>query len=82
MANKVKITSNLKIDCDFVDGDTRAFNLKNPKAEISSSDITNLNQFMQMNGVLIGDKYSATFLRIAKASKITKSTTTLDIDGE
>ena len=82
MADKVKVTSNLKIDCDFVDGDTRAFSLKNPKSSVSASDMTNLNHFMQMNGVLIGDKYSATFLRIAKASKITKSTKTLDIDGE
>ena len=82
MADKVKVTSNLKIDCDFVDGDTRAFNLKNPQPTLTSSDIGNLNQYMQMNGVLVGDKYSATFLRIAKASKITKSTKTLDIDGE
>lgn len=82
MADKTKIASNLKIDCDFVDGDTRAFNLKNPKPTVSSSDIADLNQFMQINGVIIGDKYSATFLRIAKASRITKTTTTLDIDGE
>lgn len=82
MADKIKIASNLKIDCDFVDGDTRAFNLKNPKATVSASDIADLNQFMQVNGVIIGDKYSATFLRIAKASRITKTTTTLDIDGE
>lgn len=82
MADKIKTTSSLKIDCDFVDGDTRAFSLKNPKSTVSSSDIADLNQFMQINGVIIGDKYSATFLRIATASRITKTTKTLDIDGE
>lgn len=82
MADKVKTSSSLKVDCDFVDGDTRAFNLKNPKTGISSSDIADLNQFMQINGVIIGDKYSATFLRIAKASVINKTTLTLDVDSD
>lgn len=80
MADTVKTTSILKIDNDFVDGDTRSFNLKNPKNGISESDITALNQFMQMNGVLVGDKYSATFLRISKASVINKTQTTLEIE--
>ena len=81
MADTTKTTKNLKVDCDFVDGDTRAFNIKNPKSTITASDITDLNTYMQMNGVLIGDKMSATFLRIAKASTITKTTVNLDIDG-
>lgn len=80
MADTVKTTSILKIDNDFIDGDTRSFNLKNPKSGISASDITALNQFMQMNGVLVGDKYSATFLRISKASVINKTQTTLEIE--
>lgn len=82
MADKVKTSVNLKVDCDFVDGDTRAFSLKNPRANIAESDIASLNTFMQMNGILVGDKYNATFLRISKASRITKTTETLDIDGE
>ncbi len=81
MADTTKTTKNLKVDCDFVDGDTRAFNIKNPKSSITASDITDLNTFMQVNGVLIGDKMSATFLRIAKASTVTKTTVNLDIDG-
>lgn len=80
MADTVKTTSILKIDNDFVDGDTRSFNLKNPKSGISESDITALNTYMQMNGVLVGDKYSATFLRISKASVINKTQTTLEIE--
>lgn len=82
MADTTKTTKNLKVDCDFVDGDTRAFNLKNPKSTITASDITDMNTYMQVNGVLIGDKTSATFLRIAKASTVTKTTTNIDIDGE
>lgn len=81
MADTTKTTKNLKVDCDFVDGDTRAFNIKNPKSTVSASDITDLNTYMQVNGVLVGDKMSATFLRIAKASTITKTTVNLDIDG-
>ena len=81
MADTTKTTKNLKVDCDFVDGDTRAFNIKNPKSTITASDITDLNTYMQVNGVLVGDKMSATFLRIAKASKVTKTTVNLDIDG-
>lgn len=82
MADTTKTTVNLKVDCDFVDGDTRAFNLKNPKSTITARDITDLNTYMQVNGVLVGDKASATFLRIAKASTITKTTTNIDIDGD
>lgn len=81
MADTTKTTKNLKVDCDFVDGDTRAFNIKNPKSTITASDITDLNTYMQVNGVLVGDKMSATFLRIAKASTVTKTTVNLDIDG-
>lgn len=81
MADTTKTTKNLKVDCDFVDGDTRAFNIKNPKSSITASDITDLNTYMQVNGVLVGDKTSATFLRIAKASTVTKTTVNLDIDG-
>ena len=81
MADTTKTTKNLKVDCDFVDGDTRAFNIKNPKSSLTASDITDLNTYMQVNGVLVGDKTSATFLRIAKASTVTKTTVNLDIDG-
>lgn len=81
MADTTKTTKNLKVDCDFVDGDTRAFNIKNPKSTITANDITDLNTYMQVNGVLVGDKLSATFLRIAKASTVTKTTVNLDIDG-
>ena len=81
MADTTKTTKNLKVDCDFVDGDTRAFNIKNPKSTLTASDITDLNTYMQVNGVLIGDKMSATFLRISKASTVTKTTVNLDIDG-
>lgn len=81
MADTTKTTKNLKVDCDFVDGDTRAFNIKNPKSSITANNITALNQYMQVKGVLIGDKTGSTFLRIAKASTITKTTVDLDIDG-
>ena len=81
MADTTKTTKNLKVDCDFVDGDTRAFNIKNPKSSLTAGDITDLNTYMQVNGVLVGDKMSATFLRIAKASTVTKTTVNLDIDA-
>lgn len=80
MADKVTSAVTLKCDCDFVDGDTRVFNLKNPRSDITEADVKSLNLYMQMNAVLVGDKNGATFLRIAKASRITKVQTKFDLE--
>lgn len=70
----------LKIETMFVDGDTRTFNVKNPKANITQSEIGALNTFMQTNNILVGDKYGGRFGKITQASTVEKTTTTLDLE--
>ena len=80
MADTVSYSNELKIEALFVDGDTRTFSIKNPKANIAQSDISSLNTFMQTNNIIVGDKYGGRFGRISQASKVNKSTVTLDLE--
>jgi len=80
MADTVSISKELKVESMFVDGDTRTFNIKSPKSNISQSDITALNTFMQTNNILIGDKYGGRFGKITTASTVDKTTVTLDLE--
>lgn len=79
MANKITTTETLKIEAIFTDADTRTLNLPNPRAGLSSSDITALSDYLADNNLLIGDKTGAQFGRITKATKVSKATTVLDI---
>ncbi len=79
MADIITTTKTLKIDTIFVDEDTRAITLKNPKEEITNEQIQALNTYLQQNNALIGDKTAATFGRITKVTKIGKETTYYDI---
>lgn len=81
MSDMYKITNSLRIDNVFVDGDTRSITLKNPKATIESSQIAELNSFMQTNNVLIGDKAAGTFGRIKQAVRIKTEDIIFDISG-
>lgn len=83
MADKTATTETLKIENLFVDGDTRIITLRNPKEEITQSEIIALETLIK-NGtgeesILIGDKYGSDFRRIEKATRTTKSVTTLDL---
>lgn len=80
MADTVSYSNEIKIETLFVDGDTRTFNIKNPKTTISTSEISELNNFMYTNNILIGDKYGGRFGRIQSAKKVNKSTVTLDLE--
>lgn len=68
-------TKELKIDLQFADGDTRLVTLKNPKTTIQTSEITELNDLIANNNLLIGDKNGAAFSNIGTVSKVTKTTT-------
>lgn len=81
MADKITTSQTLKVENLFVDGDTRTFNLKNPRANIAASDIASLNSFMQANNVLIGDKAGGTFGRITKATIVNQTKTDFDLNG-
>lgn len=78
MANVSTTSSNLKIEAYFVDGDTRTITLKNPRGDISSSDIEALQAFMRTNNVIIGDKVGGTFGKISEVRKIVDEKTYLD----
>lgn len=80
MADTVSYSKELKIETMFVDGDTRTFNVKDPKSNISQSDIATLNAWMNTNNIMIGDKYGGRFGKITKASTVDKSTVTLDLE--
>lgn len=72
-------TESLKIEGLFVDGDTRTITLKNPKSEITSSEIIALQTFMQANNVIIGDRYAGTFGRIESVTRVTEQRTAIDL---
>ena len=80
MADKIKTTANLVIECVFNDGDTRTITLKNPSNNISSTDIENLETFMIENHVIIGDRDSSDFRKIKKAAIRNTTTTYLDLE--
>ena len=82
MADVVKTSLSLIIENVFVDGDTRSVTLKNPRSDISESQITELNSFLQETNILIGDKDGATFGRIRKVTRRNSTTTYLDISDE
>ena len=80
MADVTKISRSLIIENVFVDGDTRSVTLKNPRSNISESQITDLNSFLQDTNILIGDKNGSTFGRIKKVTRRDSTTTYLDIE--
>ena len=82
MADVVKTSRSLIIENVFVDGDTRSVTLKNPRSDITESQITELNSFLQETNILIGDKDGATFGRIRKVTRRNSTTTYLDISDE
>lgn len=79
MADTIKSSEILNIECDFSDGDTRTITLRNPKNNVSSSDIENLETFMQENQIIIGDRDSSDFRRIKRAVKRNTTTRYLDL---
>lgn len=79
MADIQTNTQTLKIEGLFVDGDTRTITLKNPKSNITTSEILALQTFMQANNVIIGDRYAGTFGRIESVTRVNEQRTTIDL---
>lgn len=79
MADVQTNTQTLKIEGLFVDGDTRTITLKNPKSNITTSEILTLQTFMQANNVIIGDRYAGTFGRIESVTRVNEQRTTIDL---
>lgn len=79
MADVITNSKTLKIETVFVDGDTRTITLRNPKSDITESEITALNTFMQSNNVLIGDKAEGTFGKINEVRIVNEQRRELDL---
>jgi len=73
MTDIITTENTLKFDCGFVDGDTRVITMKNPRNDITTEEITELNAYIRANNLLIGDKTGAIF---AGFQKVRKGTTT------
>lgn len=78
MADVITTKSTLDMELLFVDTDTRKLSIKDPKQDITSSDIENLQTLIRTNNLLIGDKYGSAFGSIKKAVRTRKTTQTLD----
>ena len=79
MADRTKTETVLNIECVFNDGDTRTITLKNPRSNVSSSDIESLESFMLENLIIIGDREGFDFRKIKKAVKRNTTTSYLDL---
>lgn len=80
MADTVKSSLALNFECVFLDGDTRSITIKNPRRNISESEIENLETFMQTENIIIGDRDSSDFRKIKRAVIIDTTTTYLDLE--
>lgn len=82
MSNVSVNTNELKFELNFADGDTRTFRLKNPlsksKADWSTA-ITEINNLILTNNLLIGDKNGGAFTGIYRVTVINKTETYLDL---
>ena len=81
MADKVKQTQSLIIEVKFFDGDTRTITLRNPKSDITTSEIRELETFLETSNILIGDRDSSDFSKIKKVLKRDSYTTILDLES-
>ena len=72
MAYTVTNTSELKLVCNFDDGDTRTLTIDNPKSDLDSTTILNLQASMVSTQPIIGDKTGAAFVNFSSAKIINK----------
>ncbi len=79
MPDTLVSSQELTFENAFVDGDTRTFKLKNPKENITTSQIETLNAYMQNKQIIIGDKWGGAFGRITKVTRITTNRDKLDL---
>lgn len=81
MADTTSTSKELKFETMFVDGDTRTFNVKAPKSNVSQQEIAALNTYMQTSNIMVGDKYGGRFGKIMTATVVDKTTVTLDLES-
>ena len=79
MADTIKTTRDLKFKALFMDGDDRTITVKNARNDIEQSEITDFQNWLLTNQVVIGDKTGAAFAKFEKATIITTTDRYLDI---
>lgn len=77
MADVSTSTYQDKVVMYFVDGDTRTLNISNPTA--TSLQYADLEEWMQVNQPVIGDKNGAAFGKISSATRVSTEKTYIDI---
>lgn len=77
MADKVTSVNNLKLLAGFADEDDRTITLPEPRDSLTAADINAVGA--KAIGVLIGDRYGATFTRFKEATYVTGTRTELDL---
>ena len=80
MSDVMTFSQVLKISAGYVDGDTRVFNIRDPRSDLTAADIENYSNFIAANNLLIGDKTGAAFGKISLARRVNTTTIKLDID--
>ena len=80
MADTIKSGSDLLIECLFLDGDTRTITLKNPRNDLTSTNIENLETFIQTENIIIGDRDGSDFRKIKRAVKRNTTKCYLDLE--
>lgn len=78
-ADTVSSSTSMKFEWGFEDGDTRTFNLPNPKSSVVANDIATLNSWIATNQPIIGDKSGSSTTGINSAIRVEQTKTKLDI---
>ena len=78
-ADTVTSATNLKVEWGFDDGDTRIFNLPEPRNDITDSDVAALNTWVAANQPIVGDKYGSSTTGINSAIKVDTTRTKIDL---
>lgn len=72
-------SSELKIQWEFTDGDTRVQSIKYPRYDLTDTEITSFATTTKNAKILIGDKTSAPLMGVQTAYILEKTTVSLDI---
>lgn len=79
MADKVKTSSELKLDYAFFDGDNRIVIIDNPRDDITVRELLEIGNIAKTTGALIGDKAGTACVGLRGAKTVNKTVTELDL---
>jgi len=80
-ADTITSSQELQIKANFGEDDNRTINIPNARDNVTSSEITELETWIQANNVLVGDKAGAAFTDFESAILVETNRVKLDISG-